>query len=158
PGYFDIGPGITYKPNDWFSVNFSPATAAWIVVSDQALADSGSFGLEPGYVGSDGNYIHAKKVKTMFGAKVMAVLQKEVAKNITLGTKLELFSDYLDNPQNIDINWQVLVSLKVNSWLNVDLSTELIYDDDVMITDKDGNTGPRTQFKELLLLSVGFAF
>jgi len=159
PGYFDIGPGITYKPNDWFSVNISPATASWIVVSDQALADAGSFGLDPAVTDTAGNIItHAKKVKTMFGAKVMAVLQKEVAKNITLGTKLELFSDYLDNPQNIDVNWQVLISLKVNSWLNVDLSTELIYDDDVMITDKDGNIGPRTQFKEMLLLSVGFAF
>lgn len=159
PGYFDIGPGIMYKPNDWFSLNVSPATAAWIVVSDEGLADAGSFGLEPAVFDTAGNVVtHAKKVKTMFGAKVMAVLQKEVAKNITLATKLELFSDYLDNPQNIDVNWQVLISLKVNSWLNVDLSTELLYDNDIMITDKDGNTGPRTQFKEFLLVSVGFAF
>lgn len=159
PGNFDIGPGIQYKPNDWFMLNFSPATAAWIVVNDQGLADAGAFGLQPAEVDTAGNIItHADKVKTMFGAKLMAVLQKEVAKNITIGTKLELFSDYLDNPQYIDVNWQVLIGLKVNSWLNIDLSTELIYDNDIMITDKDGNTGPRTQFKELLLISVGFAF
>jgi len=159
PGYADIGPGIQYKPNDWFMINISPATVSWIIVSDQGLADAGSFGLDPAVTDTAGNIItHAKKVRTMFGAKVLTTLQKEIAKNITLGTKLELFSDYLNHPENIDVNWQVLIGLKVNGWLNVDLSTELLYDDDVMITDKNGNTGPRTQFKEMLMLSIGFAF
>jgi hypothetical protein len=157
PGYADIGPGVQYKPNDWFMINISPATASWIIVNDEGLADAGSFGLDP--ADTAGNVItHAKKVKMMFGAKILTTIQKEIAKNITLGTKLELFSDYLDHPENIDVNWQVLIGLKVNSWLNVDLSTELLYDNNVMITDKNGNRGPRTQFKEMLLISVGFAF
>jgi len=159
PGYIDVGPGIMYKPNDWFMINFSPATASWIIVNDQGLADMGSFGLDPAVYDTAGNVItHAKTVKTMFGAKLITVISKEVVKNITIGTKLELFSDYLDNPQNIDVNWQVLIGLKVNNWLNIDISTELFYDDDVMITDKDGNIGPRVQFKEMLMLSIGFVF
>ena len=159
PGYVDVGPGIQYKPNDWFMINFSPATASWIIVNDQGLADMGSFGLESAVYDTAGIIItHAKTVKTMFGAKLLTTISKEVVKNITIGTKLELFSDYLDNPQNIDVNWQVLIGLKVNNWLNVDISTELLYDDDVMITDKDGNIGPRVQFKEMLMLSVGFVF
>ena len=159
PGYFDIGPGIMYEPNDWFFVNLSPVTPAWIFVLDQGLADAGSFGLDPAVYDTAGNVItHAKQVKSMFGAKLVAVLNYEIAKNINVGTKLELFSDYLNNPQNIDVNWQVLIGLKVNDWLNVDLQTTLWYDDDIMITDKDGNTGPRVQFRELLLLSVGYSF
>lgn len=160
PGYIDIGPGIQYKPNDWFLVNISPATAAWMIVNDQGLADQGSFGLEPAVIDPETGTIitHADKSKFMFGAKLLTALSKEIAKNITVGTKLELFSDYLNEPQNIDVNWEVLIGLKVNSWLNVDLSTQLLYDNDIMITDKDGNTGPRTQFKEFLMLSVGFAF
>ncbi len=159
PGYVDIGPGFKYKPNDWFMLNLSPATAAWIIVGDQRLADLGSFGIDPAILDTAGNIIqHADKSKFMFGAKLIAAVNKEVAKNITLGTKLELFSDYLDTPQNIMVNWQVLIGLKVNKWLSVDLSTELLYNDNVMITDKDGNTGPRTQFKEMLMLSVGYAF
>lgn len=160
PAYTDIGPGITYEPTDWFMVYLSPATAAWIIVDDQKLADDGAFGLDPAIRDdSTGNVItHAKRVKTMFGAKMMIVLSKEVYKNITVGTKLELFSDYMDNPQAVDVNWQVLIGLKVNDWLNVDLQTTLLYDEDIMITDKDGNTGPRTQFREFLMLSVGFAF
>lgn len=159
PAYTDIGPGITYAPVDWFSVYFSPVTPAWIIVGDQRLADEGAFGLDPAVYDTAGVLVsHAKKVKSMFGAKMMIVLKKEVAKNITVGTKLELFSDYLDKPQNIDVNWQVLIGLKVNEWLNIDLQTTLLYDDDIMITDKNGNIGPRTQFWETLMISIGYAF
>ncbi len=43
-------------------------------------------------------------------------------------------------------------------WLNIDLQTTLLYDDDIMITDKDGNIGPRAQFREFLMISVGYTF
>lgn len=159
PAWIDIGPGIMYEPNDWFFVNFSPVTPAWIIVNDQRLANEGAFGLDPAVYNDEGEVVTpAKKVKSMFGAKMMIVLSKEVAKNITLGTKLELYSDYLNEPQNIDVNWQVLIGMKVNNWLNIDLQTTLLYDNDIMITDSDGNTGPRTQFREFLMLSVGYAF
>lgn len=157
PGYIDFGPGIQYKPADWFQVNFSPVTARWIIVADQDLANKGSFGLTPADT-VNGVVQNASKVKSMFGAKLLLTAKKEVAKNVTLGTILGLFSDYLDEPQNIDVNWQVLVGLKVNKWLSVNLSTQLVYDNNVMITDKDGNTGPRTQFQEAFMLTVGYKF
>ncbi len=159
PAFIDVGPGITYQPKDWFIFYLSPVTPAWIVVNDQRLADEGAFGLEPAVHDTAGILVsHAKKVKSMFGAKLMLVLSYEIVENVKVGTKLELFSDYLNNPQNIDVNWQVLVGLKVNSWLNVDLQTTLLYDNDIMITDKNGNTGPRTQFREILMISIGYAF
>ena len=159
PAYVDIGPGIMYEPVDWFFVNLSPITSAWIIVDDQKLADEGAFGLEPAVYDDEGNLVsHAKRSKFMFGAKLMTVLSYEIVKNVNVGTKLELFSDYTNDPMAIDVNWQVLIGLKVNDWLNVDLQTTLLYDEDMMITDSDGNTGPRVQFRELLMLSVGFAF
>jgi hypothetical protein len=159
PGYIDIGPGITYKPNDWFMVYLSPVTASWVIVNDQRLANEGAFGLTPAVTDTNGVVLeNAKNVRSMFGAKLMAVLSYEIVKNVNLGTKLELFSDYLDTPQNIIVNWQVLLGFKVNDWLNVDLQTTLLYDDKIMITDNDGNTGPRVQFREMLMLSVGFSF
>lgn len=157
PGYIDVGPGILYKPNDWFQVNFSPVTARWIIVADQNLANRGSFGLTPADT-INGVVQDAKMVKSMFGAKLLLTVQKEVAKNITVGTILSLYSDYLDNPQNIDINWQVLIGMKVNDWLDVNFSTRLLYDNNVMITDKNGNTGPRTQFQQALMVSFGYRF
>ena len=160
PGTFDIGPGVEWKPNDFFSLNFSPVTAKWIVVNDQALADAGSFGLEPAEVDTNGMIIkHAKKVKSMFGAKAIAILSKEIFENVNFGTKLELFSDYLNNPQNIDVNWQINITLKVNSWLNVNINTELIYDNDIIFHDDAGNpTGPRTQFNENLQIGLAATF
>ena len=157
PAYTDLGPGITYEPNDWFMVYMSPVTASWVIVNDQRLANEGAFGLTPADT-INGVVQDASKRRSMFGAKLMAVLSYEIVKNVNLATKLELFSDYLDTPQNIIVNWQVLLGFKVNDWLNVDLQTTLLYDDKIMITDKDGNTGPRVQFREMLMLSVGFSF
>jgi len=158
PAYIDFGPGITYKPSDHFMVNFSPVTPRWIVVLDQDLANQGAFGLNPADT-VNGAVQNAKQVKSQFGAKLLMAVNYEVAKNVNVASKLELFSDYLDNPQNIDVNWQVLVELKVNSWLNVSFSTELIYDDDVIIKDaNDVALGPRTQFKQMLMIGVGYTF
>jgi len=160
PGTIDIGPGIEWKPNEYLSVNFSPATAKWIIVNDQALADAGSFGLDPAEVDTNGMIIkHADQVKTMFGAKVLTVFNYEIFKNVNFNTKLELFSDYLKNPQNIDVNWQVVLTLKVNSWLNVNINTEMIYDDDIMFHDDNGNPiGPRTQFNENMQVGLTATF
>lgn len=160
PGSIDIGPGIEWKPNEHFMINFSPVTARWIIVNDERLADAGSFGLEPAEIDTNGMIIkHAKKVKSMFGAKVLTVFKYEIFKNVDFSTKLELFSDYLDNPQNIDVNWQTGITMKVNSWLNVNITTELIYDNDIMFFDGDGNPiGPRTQFNENMQIGLAVTF
>ncbi len=159
PAYLDFGPGIQYKPNDHFLVNYSPLTGRWIVVNDQNLADAGAFGLQAAVTDSLGEVLSpAKKVKTMLGSKLMMTLNYEIFKNVNLGTKLELFSDYLNKPQNIVVDWQVMMGLKVNKWLNVDISTQMLYDNDVMITDKNGNVGPRVQFKQLMMVGLSYKF
>ncbi len=159
PAYIDFGPGIQWKPAKFFSLNFSPVNARWIIVNDQRLADNGSFGLTPAVVDSAGNIIsHAKKSRSQFGARLLLTLKYDIAKNVNLATKLDLFSDYLHNPQNIVVDWQVLIGMKVNDWLNVSISTQLLYDNDVMITDKNGNIGPRVQFKQLLMVGMGYKF
>ncbi len=160
PGTVDIGPGIEWKPNDHFSVNYSPVTAKWIIVNDQELANAGSFGLDPAVVDSNGVVIeNAKKVKSMFGSKALMVFKYEIFENVNFNTKLELFSDYMNNPQNIDVNWQVVLTMKVNSWLNVNINTELIYDDDIIFYDSDGGVlGPRTQFNENMQIGLVATF
>ena len=160
PGKVDIGPGIEWKPNEHFMAYFSPMTARWIIVDDERLADAGSFGLDPAILDSNDVLIeHAKRAKFAFGAKAIVVLQYEIFKNVDFATKLELFSDYLDNPQNIDVNWQAALTLKVNSWLNVNITTELVYDDDIMFYNADGAAiGPRTQFNENMQLGLVVSF
>ncbi len=159
PGYINFGLGIQYKPVKWFSVNISPANIRWVIVNDQRLADEGSFGLDPAVVDLAGNIIsHAKKSRIDFGARMLLMINYDIAKNVNLSTKLDLFSNYLLKPQNIVVDWQTDLGLKVNDWLNVIISTTLLYDDRIQITDKNGKTGPRTQFKQLLMVGFGHNF
>jgi hypothetical protein len=71
---------------------------------------------------------------------------------------LELFSDYLHNPQNLYVNWTTLTSMKVNKFISATFSTQLIYDDAVMIKDKDGKVGPRLQVKQVLGVGLSYKF
>jgi hypothetical protein len=160
PAYLDFGPGIGYNLPDWLVINFSPATARFTFVNDERLADAGNFGLDPAVLDTNGNVItHADQLKFQFGAKLTAAIKYEIFKNVELGTSIELFSDYLDSPQNLIVNWKTLLRLKVNSWLNVDFNTELFYDDNVMFYDEAGiPEGPKVQFKQNLMVGLSLNF
>jgi len=101
----------------------------------------------------------AKHIKGEFGPYIRAVFNKEVFKNITLNTSLELFSDYLKDFGNVDVNWNVLIGMKVNKWLSATIQTQLLYDDDIMIkSTPSSNPGPRTQFKEVIGIGLSYTF
>ena len=77
---------------------------------------------------------------------------------MTIYSRLEFYTNYLDQPQNIDIRWDVLLNMKINNWFSTNLTTNLIYDNDVKIVQKDGTAGPRVQFKEILGVGLQFNF
>lgn len=145
PGWANLSLGIDYSPNDNFSVFLSPLASKMTFVNDQVLSDAGEFGVDPG-----------KRFRGEFGAYFKMKYDKEIAKNIEMKSRLELFSNYLNNPQNIDVNAEVMFTFKVNSWFSASLLWNLLYDDDIDITDKNGNVGPRTQFKSVLGLGVSY--
>ena len=81
--------------------------------------------------------------------------------NVGFLTKLDLFSNYMHNPQNVDVNWEILLSMKVNKYISATIATQLVYDDDINISVYNKNNileavGPRTQFKEVI--NVGFSY
>lgn len=157
PGYVNTALGIDYIKSDNFSVFTSPFAAKMTFVNDQILADAGSFGVEKAVFDGLGNVITAgKRFRGEFGAYVKLKFNKTVAKNIDLKSKVELFSNYMQNPQNIDVNAEALFTFKVNSWFSASLQWSLIYDDDIAIRDSYGNIGPRTQFKSVLGLGVSY--
>lgn len=160
PGYAGIGPGFDYKPAEYFSLFMSPATAQWVIVNDQRLADAGAFGVTPAEYDTAGVKIKdGEMVQFQFGANIKAAFKKDIAKNVNLETTLELFSDYLNEPQNIIVRWDVVFDLKVNEWLSAKLTTNLIYDHNITINDANGlPLGPRTQFKEMFGLGLGIKF
>lgn len=147
PAYVTLGLGMDWTPNKHFSMNFAPATGRITIVADNPLSEAGAFGVDPG-----------EKARYEFGVKMIARTNVDLMKNVNFSAKLELFSDYLKDPQNIDIDLQALLTMKINDWLNANIAAHMIYDHDIMITDKDGNTGPRTQFKEVFSLGLSYNF
>jgi hypothetical protein len=81
---------------------------------------------------------------------------RPLAKNIEMKSKLELFSNYLNKPENIDVNAELLLLFRVNSLISASAQWNLIYDDDIRITDQWGNTGPRTQFKSVIGIGISY--
>ena len=82
-------------------------------------------------------------------------------KNISLQTKLDLFSNYSENPQNVDVNWEMLLGMKVNKYISVTLGLAAIYDDAVFVPkgkDSQGALvyGKGLQFKQTF--GVGFTY
>ena len=78
----------------------------------------------------------------------------EVAKNINYSTRADFFSNYVDDPQNIDVFWTNVLHMKVNNWLIVNYNFDLIYDDDVKLFGENHNKAA-TQMRSQL--GVGFA-
>lgn len=142
PGYLSLGVGIDYKPNDFFSFYYSPVSARLVIVNNDDLVEK--YGLEAG-----------TNSKFELGSLAKFAFKKDIVKNVGLQTTLQLFSNYLKEPQNVDIDWEVLINMKINEYLSANLNTNVLYDDDILITDKNGKTGPRTQFKQLF--GVGFS-
>ena len=167
PAYATAAIGLDYKTTDnSFTLFISPATLKTTIVNDQSLADHGAYGVEAAERDSLGNVVvYGKKVRYELGGYLRAQFKKDIAKNVNLATKLELFSNYLDRPENIDVNWEVLLNLKVNKFLSCNLATQLIYDNDIPVpVERNENgvkvmgTGPRVQFKEILSLGLSVKF
>ncbi len=146
PAYISVALGMDYK-NDFITLFISPATGKTTIVADDDLSAAGGFGVKPG-----------KKMRNEFGGSVRFAAQKELVKNVTATTKIDLFSNYFQNPGNIDIDWTFMVNMKVNEWLSANLLTQLIYDDDIKIQDKDGNSAPMIQFMEMFGVGISVKF
>jgi hypothetical protein len=159
PAYLLLAAGMDYKPNPYFSAFIAPLTWKLTFVNDAELSAAGAFGVTPG-----------QNSRSEFGGYLRAIFSKndfkdEFMKNVAFTSKIDLFSNYGHNPQNIDITWENLIGLKVNKFISVNFNTVLMYDDDIKVpVDRNGNgefesteaPGPRTQFKEIL--GVGFSY
>ncbi len=148
PAYVLSAIGLDYKPNDNFSAFIAPITSKITIVNDEVLSDAGAFGVDSGSV-----------VRSEFGGYLRLTYKKDLMKNVTLATKLDLFSNYIESPTNIDVSWETLISMKVNKFITATVFVHLVYDDDTHFqwTDSDGNhDAPLLQSKEVV--GVGFAY
>lgn len=118
PAYLQFGPGMLWKKDDNLKVNIAPATARFIFVHDHFTTFGESFGVEQG-----------KTMRFEFGAAVNAYYKLQVMENFTVENILNLYSNYLEDPQNVDIDYQLNVVLKVNKYISTNLAFQALYDD-----------------------------
>lgn len=142
PAYLLVSPGILYKPNATFDVFLSPVTSRWVIVNEANKDIRRLFNFTDTTKGSINE----------IGAFLTANLKKDLAKNINLTSRLDLFSNYKNNPQNIDVFWTNTLGFKVNKYIGVSYNFDLIYDHDVKNVKTGGLLG--TQLKSLL--GIGF--
>ncbi|MBL4594856.1 MAG: DUF3078 domain-containing protein [Flavobacteriales bacterium] len=165
PGYLLGAIGLDYKPSEVFTLFISPLTIKMTLVNDQNLADAGAYGVKPAEFDGFGNILSkGESSRSEYGGYLRALLKKDIMKNVNLQTKLELFTNYSEEPNHIDVNWEVLIAMKVNKYISATISTQLLYDHDIDISIDDNNdgiidaVGPRTQFKEILGIGLSYRF
>jgi len=163
PGYLFFGCGMGYGKNiDKLSFYFSPITLKATLVLDEDLANEGSFGVNPAVLDPDGNVIvPGDQVRKEVGVLVTNSYKMELVENINMKNQISLYSDYINNFGNLDLDWRIDFDFKVNSFVRATLGSHLRYDDDVKTqtpSDIEGEfdqDGAKVQWKQFL--GVGFA-
>lgn len=152
PGYLNLSFGMDYKPSETFAILLAPVTGKMTFVMDDDLSAAGAFGVTPG-----------ETSRAEFGGYVKIAWTADIMKNIKLNTKIDLFSNYLENPQYVDVNFDLLLSMKVNEFISASFITQLIYDYDIQfdVYNDAGDvigTEDRIQLKELFGVGLTYSF
>jgi hypothetical protein len=159
PATITVGLGFDYKPNKKTSINFSPLSYKGTFVTDTVHIDQTQYGIPKN-----------KKSLNEPGVSFMISHEFNPVKTVTVLNRLQLFTNYIHNPQNVDVDWEMIATAHLNWFTDVRLNTHLIYDDDTKTPQQYKNGQPvlspdgtvkksaRIQFKELLGFSVSFKF
>ena len=151
PAYLTVGVGAQYVPTKWFSLNLAPASGRLTIVNDKTLSEAGAFGVTPG-----------KMFRMELGAQLTANINYEIFKNVVFTSKLIVFYDYMQTRDlnaldkkygcRLDFDWDNALVMKVNSWLNCNVTARLVYDEDIKPIEGESFL----QFKEVL--SIGLSY
>lgn len=135
PAYLSFGPGMLWKKSDDLNINIAPATSRFTVVNDTF---SGEFGVEEG-----------KNSVFGLGFNIAGYFKFYVMENVEMENIIALYSDYLDKPQNIDLDYQANIRFKVNKYMKMQMNFHTIIDD---------NSSGRVQFRQLFGVGVNYSF
>lgn len=142
PAYLIASIGMDFKPSTKFSMFLSPLTSRWVIIAKKSLSDQGVYGVPAG-----------KHVVKEVGFFSTLNYNNTIAKNVIYRGRLDLFSNYTNNPSNIDIFFTNAFSFKINKMLSATYNLDLIYDDDIKIFGPSKNA-PRLQVKSII--GLGF--
>lgn len=138
PAYFQFGPGMLWKKSDNLKVNIAPATSKLIVVHSHFTELAPSFGVEMG-----------ETTRYELGAALNGYYKFKLMENVSVENILNLYSNYLEEAENVDIDYQLNIVMKINKYLTSNFAFQTIYDD---------NAFRGFQTKQIIGLGVNYIF
>jgi hypothetical protein len=155
PAYLVFSLGMDYKPGEDLTLLLSPISSKITMMRDTTKFDQTKYGIPKN-----------QKSRKELGAYIKSIYNFNINEDIEVQNKINLFTNYLEKPQNIDIDWEVTVKMKITEIINTTISTHLIYDDDVDFPVYKTIEGEKTQvgttkklqFKELLSVGITYQF
>ena len=143
PGYLTFGPGVFWKKSDHLKINFAPLTSKFTFV-DKAKT-SGLGYVDGSYFGVDTN----KSMRYEFGFYTSLYYKLNIMTNVSAENTLNLYSNYLDKPKNVDIDYSLAIVMRINKYLSTNVSIQTIYDD---------NAFQGFQTREVFGLAINYGF
>jgi hypothetical protein len=128
PGTLTIGLGLDYKPNKTTSINFSPLSYKGTFVTDTVHINQTQYGI-------------AKNKKSLNepGASFMISNESKIMETVSVINRIQLFTNYIHNPQNVDVDWEMIATAHLNWFTDVRFNTHLIFDDDTKTAEQNKN-------------------
>ena len=162
PAYVFLGVGTVYGEQiESFSAYLSPLTLKSTLVLDQTLADAGAFGVKRAVFDDDGNRTSkGRQIRKELGILLTGSYNKKLMENISVKSFMSLYTDYINDFGNVDIDWRVDFNFTVNSFVRATLGSHLKYDNDIKIVNDDSESeenellGAKAQWKQLLGIGV----
>jgi hypothetical protein len=125
PAYFQIGSGFLWKKDEKLWVNYSPIASRLILVSkkftDDLLENETYFGVSQN-----------KSSRYELGANLTFHSEGKLLENVNYKQDLKLFSNYIEEAANIDLDYLAQIEINVNPLLSTQLIFQLIYDDNAV--------------------------
>lgn len=141
PAYLQAGPGLLWKKSENLKVNIAPATSRLIYVDKHFTEFGPSFGVEQG-----------KNTRFEFGAALNAYYKLDLMANVSMENILNLYSNYLDKPQNVDVDYQMNLVMKINKYITTNINFQAIYDDNANPVKSE------VQIREVFGLGLNYGF
>lgn len=125
PAYLQFGVGLYWKKSNDLWLNIAPFTQRITFVSRQFTQDLAE---DKAYFGVSKGNSHLFEL----GASISGFYKFEVLENIFIENRLALYTDYLGKPKNIDLDYSLTATMKVNKYISTQLEVQLVYDDNAV--------------------------
>ncbi len=161
PLYLYLSIGLDYRPSNNFSSVFSPLMGkATFARSDNidVLSNAGLVETVKNEAGEKVFITHHSRYE-FGGGLIMSINGNLLNNKISYNSQLELFSNYMENPENIDISWALQLKFLIYKNISADVRVDMRYDDDQKTIDQNGlPAGPKLQIKSYFGVGIFYQF